>query len=566
MWVYIKSSALLVCLLLLVACGGVSDDDEEDGGGDTGGGGLPPIIGPFPQLDDVVEVDNGFLQGARISLDLILFQGIPYADAPIEANRWRAPQPVQDWSGIRDASVAGANCIQGDLRDISFQSEDCLFLNIAAPDAETETLRPVMVWFHGGDGDNGSAIRVPTDIVQLAEASGNVVVSVNARLGFLGFLALPGLSIESANASTGNYHHLDQVAALQWLRDNIATFNGNPNNITLFGATAGGNDVCRHLSSPLSTGLFQRAILQSSSCGPEALRTLAAGYEQGELYKQIWGCDQAANSIDCLRQQSAVNLRQALSNAGKANDLLGGAWQTQEQFRSVSVIDDYAFNATPYDALANSPANIDVMLGVNLNEATLFLQNVANDNPTSLPSYQDAVKNSFPLLDDGDVSTLTLLLYPVDRYPSYSDAYADVMGDALFVCPSIATADVLASGGHSVHFYQFRRSIQDEFLLVLAQPVGVNAPDLGVPQRAELFYLWDLVEAQEGTLPGLTVRAMQQYWGRFAASGVPSADDRDDWPLYSTVGGEYLDIGVQVSADSGFKLDKCDFFNARTLR
>jgi carboxylesterase type B len=268
-----------------------------------------------------------------------------------------------------------------------------------------------------------------------------------------------------------------------------------------------------------------------------------------------------------MRQQSALDLRQALRNAGKANDLLGGNMLDQEIFWPVAVIDDYAFNATPYEALAVSPANIGVVIGVTRDEATLFLQSAGNSNPDSLASYQEAVKQALPGLDDADVLFITTVLYPLIDYGSYSNALADVMGDVFFACPSVATADVLAGGGHSVRFYQFSRKIQDELLLpVVVGPLDPNAPDLGVPHSAELFYLWDLAVMQAGPLPGLTVKAMQQYWSRFAASGVPTGDDQPGWPLYSIDGGEYLDIGLEIIDDNGFKLEKCDFLNSRQIR
>ncbi len=557
-----KALSLVLVLILLQACGGVSDDDD-DNGGDNGGGEIPGVD-PLPPVGEVVTVANGALRGERILVgDLILYQGIPYAAPPEGENRWRAPQPALDWLGVRDATQPGANCIQGDQRDITLQSEDCLFLNIAAPAEEIEAGRPVMVWFHGGSEDNGSGSRVPTDIALLAASTGNVVVSLNARLGFLGFLALPGLELESADASTGNYHHLDQVAALQWVRDNIASFNGNPNNITLFGEGAGGNDACRHLASPLSAGLFQRVIMQSARCGPTLTRSRTEAYLQGNDYKQIWGCDiEAGQVLDCLRQQSAFNLRQALGSAGKANDLLGPDQESQLRFRSVAVIDDHAFTTDIYDALSLSPANIDVVIGVTRNEATLNQQRLGNNNPDSAAAYQDAVMQSLPVLNAGQVVTVTELLYPRFDYPSYSDAFADVLGDAYYACPAVETADVLAAGGHSVRFYQFSRAIDNTLLLALVGAIDPNAPELGAAHSADLYYLWGAELVLEGPVAAVTVRAMQQYWGRFAANGVPLADDQEQWPLYSAEGGEYLNFGVEISSLSGFRLEKCDFLNS----
>lgn len=550
---------ILMLLILLQACGGVSKDDDDD---DGGGGNPPPDIGPFPPLENEVEVENGRLRGVLLEDDeVVLFQGIPYAAPPVGELRWRAPRAALDWSGTREAITPGDACIQGDITDQRPQSEDCLFLNVAAPEGEASSRWPVMIWFHGGGDDNGDSSEVPYDIAGLAAATGHVVVSVNSRLGFLGFMALPGLRFESADSTTGNYHHLDDVAALQWVQDNIIVFNGNPNNVTLFGESAGGNGVCRHLASPLSAGLFHRAIVQSGSCGPNILKPLLERYQQGEYFEELWGCSNDSTPLDCMRQQSAENLRQALFNAGKANNLLHGDLNAQEIFRPIAAQDDYAFDATIYESLSVSPANIDVILGVVRNEYTLFLQGLGNDNPTTLGEYQDAVSTALDLLP-AEVSTLTQVLYPRARYESYSDAFADLMGDAIFACPSIATADVLVRGGHSVRFYQFDRRIQNELLLPVVGPLDPNPPNLGVPHSADLFYLWDLRIMQAGLEPELTVAAVQQYWGRFAGNGLPSADDQPDWPLYSEDGAEYLNLAPTITAESGFKLDKCDFFNA----
>lgn len=560
---------LLISVLLLQACGGVSKDNDDDNGDDGNGGNPPPDVGPFPPLSRIVEVQDGFLEGARIEgTDILQFLAIPYAAPPLGDLRWRAPEPVIPWRDIRDATQPSLPCIQGNTLDVlTQQSEDCLYLNVAAPEAETDFHRPVMVWFHDESDDNGGANFPPTNIAELAEATGHVVVSVDARLGFLGFLALPELRVENANNSTGNYRHLDEVQALQWIQDNIRAFNGNPNNVTLFGNYGGANSVCRHLSSPISAGLFQRAILQSGRCGPFVTDTMANRIQQGEDFRAIWGCASNQAPLDCMRQQDALDLRQALKNAGKADDLFRGGFldPDQQQWLPVAAIDDYAFIATPYEALLESPANIEVMLGVTRNQFTLFLQNEANPLPTTLGSYQDLMKQTLPVatgkvVTDADVVNLTAL-YPVDAYASYSDAYADLLGDAIFSCPAIATADVLANGGHAVRFYQFNREIDNEPFLDLLQPISPNAPAMGTVHRAELFYLWNDTNRQEGSAPLLTVEALWQYWGSFAATGVPSAEDREAWPLYTPATGDYLNIGVLIEVGTGYKAAKCDYLN-----
>ncbi|MEH6583416.1 MAG: carboxylesterase family protein, partial [Halioglobus sp.] len=472
----------------------------------------PEDQGPLPALEEVVEVENGSLRGVVASDPdedpatadgVVHFQGIPYAAPPVGVNRWRAPMAVADWEGVREAAMPGPACLQGDTRSTIAQSEDCLFLNIAAPQAETDQRRPVMVWFHGGGGDNGSGHEAIYDIVSLAQQTDTLVVSVNSRLGFLGFLAHPALRAESANASTGNYHHLDQVAALQWLQENIEAFNGDPGNITLFGESAGGIDGCQHLASRLSDGLFHRVIMQSSTCASYNMQALDEGFEQGAFFTDIWGCADASTTLDCLRQQDASALRAALHDAGKADDLLQGDLLAQEVFRPVSTVDGWVFTGALFDMMAESSSAIEVIIGITRNEFTLFTTAEGSINPeNNLQSYQQVLRDGQDRLTEEAIQTLTTRLYPCGHYPSCSDALADVMGDAIFACASITAADALVRSGHSVRFYEFNQPANTSLLLSYTIPVkDENAPAIGIPHSADLFYLWDLAIMQSGESP-----------------------------------------------------------------
>ncbi|MGI9285219.1 MAG: carboxylesterase family protein, partial [Pseudomonadales bacterium] len=276
-WFYVllRSGILLAATAVATGC---SDNDDDNTPLPVINDEVPAPI-PLQTLMETLVTEVGSLQGSLKAEERVVhFQGIPYATPPVGDLRWQAPQAAGAWSGTLDATAPGPACLQGDSTDEAEQSEDCLLLNVAAPVEEPSTARPVMLWFHGGGDDNGSGHQSIYDIASLADATGNVIVSVNSRLGFLGFMALPELREESADASTGNYHHLDQVAALQWVQDNIGSFNGDPSNVTIFGESAGANDVCRHLSSRLSDGLFHHAVLQSSTCGTLVLKQLMERY------------------------------------------------------------------------------------------------------------------------------------------------------------------------------------------------------------------------------------------------------------------------------------------------
>jgi para-nitrobenzyl esterase len=203
----------------------------------------------------LVRIESGELRGVEAD-GVISFKGIPYAAPPVGPLRWRAAQPVTPWPGVLDATAFGPSCMQPD--DVR-KSEDCLTLNVWRPAAAPAPV-PVMVWIYGGALVHGSTPLYPADALA---RQGVIVVSMNYRMGRLGFFAHPALAAEAPGEPHGNYGYLDQLAALQWVKRNIASFGGDPDQVTIFGESAGGGSVLAHLVSPMSTGLFQRAILQS---------------------------------------------------------------------------------------------------------------------------------------------------------------------------------------------------------------------------------------------------------------------------------------------------------------
>ena len=283
--------------------------------------------------DTSVTVTGGQIQGAvsEYDPDVMTFKGIPFAAPPVGDLRWRPPEPVVAWDGVRHATAPGPVCMQGGNQE---QSEDCLFLNVWAPRESTEPL-PVMVWVHGGGFVIGAGSDPVTDGTRLA-SRGIVVVALNYRLGALGFLAHPALSAESPHDASGNYGLLDTVAALEWVRDNAATFGGDPDQVTLFGESAGAGAVMSVMLMPQSRELFHRAIAESSfiTGWDRRLRESFGGARSAEAQGSAVGEALGATGDDALstlRAATPGDVFAAVNGAGLGG--LGGEWTWVPQRR-----------------------------------------------------------------------------------------------------------------------------------------------------------------------------------------------------------------------------------------
>jgi para-nitrobenzyl esterase len=256
-------------------------------------------------LSLVVTTATGKVKGeARTGYDAWL--GIPYAATPAAAHRWTAPRPASAWSGIRDATRFGDRCAQASGWDPGYEkaitTEDCLDLNVYAPQGSRADT-PVVVWIHGG-GFSGGAGQ-DTNPRKFVQQTGAIVVTVNYRLGPLGYLNLPQLRAENANGA-GNYGLLDQQTALRWVRSNIGRFGGDAGNVTIAGQSAGGSSVCDQLASPTAKGLFARAVVIIGGC---SLQTAAAGETQSQAFVKEIGCATASSSAAAGRTPATTTTR-----------------------------------------------------------------------------------------------------------------------------------------------------------------------------------------------------------------------------------------------------------------
>ncbi len=371
-----------------------------------------------------------------VTADHRLFAGIPYAAPPVGPLRWQPPAPAVAWPGVRDATRFGPRCLQDDSDlELGRQTdEDCLSLNVWTPRPSNE-LRPVMVWIHGGAFVNGSGGIY--DARWLAGRGDIVVVTLNYRLGALGFLAHPALGPAGA---VGNYGLQDQQAALRWVRDNIAGFGGDPDEVTIAGESAGGMSVCDHLVAPGSAGLFRAAIMQSAPC--QAQLALPDAERISVDYARDAGCGDPATAAECLRALPADKLRKPVWYARFGDDTLSGP-----------ITGTAVLPVDPMTAFGSGgAAKVPMMIGSNHDEFTLFvaLQYLRFGKRFTAQDYPELLSNTFGA-DAGAVSAR----YPLERYDgSAALAYSAAVTDGMFACVADRMAAELA-GSNSVYAYEF---------------------------------------------------------------------------------------------------------------
>jgi para-nitrobenzyl esterase len=494
----------------------------------------------------VVRIDTGVVRGTTDGNEYA-FLGLPYAAPPIGNLRWRPPQPPQPWHGVRDATQYAPSCPQppSPFAGPGPFSEDCLYLNVFTPALHGYGQRPVLVWIHGG-GFTEDASR-NYDGSQLA-ANGVVVVTIDYRLGALGFLAHPALASRPGGPS-GNYGLMDQQAALRWVQNNIAQFGGDPHNVTIAGQSAGGVSVLAHLVSTGSRGLFQKAIVES---GAFALNqeSLATAEAQGEKFAAQAGCpDQSAQ---CLRNLPVADL-------------------VNPNFVEIpGVVDGQVLTQTIGSALAAGHfARVPIIDGINHDEELIFVAGLglAVSGGTFVPIPQpvnDTTYESVIASVLGVSSTRAAAIaseYPPAAYGSALGALTFLLSDANFACPALQV-DRLTSHRVPTFAYQFN----DDSAPQLFAP-----PDSGLPAIAthssEIQYLFDEPNAPFPASLNATQEAladsMRAAWANFAATGNPSSQSVP-WPSIGNDERFLSLLSPQPNVEDDFSsIHHCDFWAAR---
>jgi para-nitrobenzyl esterase len=434
----------------------------------------------------VAVIDTGKLAGVRGD-QVSVFKGIPYAAPPVGPLRWEPPAPAAKWPGTRDATQFGAACLQpSDHKEawarVGPTSEDCLFLNVWRPSRPGKY--PVMVFLHGGGFTYGAAGVPLYDGANLARR-GVVIVTVNYRLGLLGFFAHPALTRADPDGPHGNYGIMDQIAALRWVRHNAAAFDGDPRNVTIFGESAGAGTVQILMGSPAAAGLFDKAISESGAGG-----AVLAPFSQAEALG--------------LRATDAVGLRDVTAAQLRAIPV------EKLLHRSFPFIDGRVVVASPGTAFARGrEAKVPLMIGANSNEATLASNNENAARTVLGPHYDQSL---------ADYSAAPLA-NPRQKAPT---ALAE---DALSILPSLSIAVMHAASGAPAYDYYFAQV-----------PASRRAAEEGVAHGGELEYLFG--NPDEGSTWDDADRnvsdQMENYWVRFARTGDPNGDSAAHWPRVNT--------------------------------
>ncbi len=454
---------------------------------------------------DTAKVAQGQLKGATAG-EVVSFKGIPFAQPPVGDLRWRPPQPAKAWTGVRDATAYGPQCMQ--MRQVTpdvKQSEDCLTLNVWAPaSAKPGQKLPVMVWIHGGSFTGGSGSNAIYDGTHFAER-GIVLVTVNYRLGRLGFFAHPALTAEQPGADLANYGMMDNLAALAWVQANIAAFGGDPKNVTAFGESAGGILINDLMSTPRSRGLFAKAISESGFGRVPGL-PMDQAEKVGVTYAE--GLGVKGTGADALKALRALSADALSKPAGSVTPILDG--KVLPEGPAVAFA-------------AGREMKVPYIAGGNSWEASLFPNNTPLDRAGPL---KDKI---------------------VAAYGSPSDikmAQWDLGTESMVIEPDRMLARLHAKNGQKAWVYY------DSYI-----PASMRPTTHGLAHGGEITYVFGNLSDRERVIAGRTFpaataddrkisTAMTDYWAEFAKSGAPGSAGGPAWPAYTPATDTVLEFGA----------------------
>lgn len=492
-----------------------------------------------------IQIDAGKISGVTLDLEsgLQVFRGIPYAKPPIGDLRWTPPQSVDSWEGVRACYTFGSASIQKmDRNAAQEQSEDCLYLNVwTTRSGDKSSKLPVMFWIHGGGLNRSWGHKEFYDGTVFAK-NGIVLVSINYRLGALGFLAHPALSAESPRGVSGNYGFLDQIAALEWTQRNIAAFGGDPGNVTIFGESAGGTSVAVLCSSPLGRGLFHKAIIQSP---------WMFGY------------------IDALASPNIVKLKESVSNTPSAEQLgldwaetkvVGSSTESLKALRALApsemldlvsyyrtrvTIDGWVLPDHPANVFAKGQqADVPVIVGTTRDEGAYFRSFVELEHRDDMETKLGAFY--------GRSAKEVLAHYPGETPAELEQAGVQFVTDAWFVHPARQLLEGMQQVASPAFQYDF------------AKPNSRN-PGLGAPHAIELRYVFNtLNNTDEFPENKVLAHKVMNYWIQFAKTGNPNSPGLPRWPEYTMSRKRYLVFDDEITIEKDLRKRVSDALDAVT--
>jgi para-nitrobenzyl esterase len=512
---------------------------------------------------DRVKIANGMLEGVSDkSSGVRSFKGIPFGEPPVGDLRWKPPQPVKNWKDARKADKFGPRCMQRPIfGDMGFRSngmsEDCLYLNVWTPAKSGNEKLPVLVYFFGGGFVAGDGSEGRYDGESMAK-KGIVAITVNYRLGVFGFFAHPGLTKESPNHASGNYGLFDQHAALEWVRQNIAAFGGDPKRVTIAGESAGSIAVSAQMASPLSKDLIAGAIGESGSIlGALSAVPLADGENAGVKFAASLGKGDAPSLAE-LRGMAAEQLLEATAKPGQP-------WFTP-------TVDGYFFPKSPFEIFAaGEQARVPLLAGVNSEEMGYFA--VMGREAPSVENYRKALERLYP--GKGEE---VFKLYPASNDAEVMDVAQELASDRFISYSTWKWVDVATkTGGKPTYYYLYARPRP-----AMRAEMGDAQPGLaggvvrgqqtaatprprprGAVHSAEIEYAMgnlDLNKVYAWTPDDYKVsQVMQDYFANFIKTGSPNGKGLANWPKFGE--GQRIVIDVNTRAEADKARARCEFLD-----
>lgn len=508
---------------------------------------LLPLI--LAASDVSVKTSGGIVAGSVSAKNsgIAAFKGIPYAAPPVGPLRFALPQPAPAWSGTRDATKFGPVCPQpaGPLRGSGEVSEDCLNLNVWTPASNRGAKLPVMFWIHGGGFFGGTGATYDGEALA---RKGVVVVTINYRLGPLGFLSHPELSAESPRKTSGNQGLHDQILALAWVRNNIAKFGGDPRNVTIFGESAGAASVCWLMTSPLAKGLFHKAISQSAAFVDTAI---GHATRSSDGFGPVQETGAKLGPLAELRQKPFAAFVD--NAAGSSTDHLF----TIEAKIGRPVVDGWLMPEHPADLFrAGQFHNVPLIIGSNADEGSLFTM---TSRIRTAAQYRDFLEKNYTGIAQRILST-----YPAEEDKDVRAALSTYISDSSFQVTSRLVARASSTKQKKTFQYFFTR----------VAPKGLGKTmGLGAYHSAEISYAFDNLEGNALTGPqpkpepwdATLAKMMSEAWVRFARTGNPNGGALTPWPAFEPKSEAYLEFGDEIRQGAKLRPRQLDFIEELTV-